>query len=75
MRNYENIQTLLLPTQKAINADVSCFMAWQRGEISTAKCLKLFREHNRQRDDISVSQDDFESWLYDIGYRRYDGSH
>lgn len=71
MKSYDNIQKLLLSSKNASILDQACFHAWERGEMSTAKCLKKFREHNRQDDRISVSLSDFESWLYSLGYRRY----
>lgn len=71
MKNYEHIQSLLMPTKKAADEDMVIFRAWERGDISTAKCLMKFRQHNKQNDSVAVSLSDFESWLYSLGYRRY----
>ena len=70
MRNFDNIQRLLLDSQKARVSDMTIFNAWARGDMSTAKCLKLFRQHNRQNDHIDISLEDFEAWMMSLGYRR-----
>ena len=70
MRNFEKIQSLLLDSQKAVANDQAVFNAWARGDMSTAKCLKLFRQHNRQNDRIDISLEDFEDWMTSLGYRR-----
>lgn len=70
MRNFEKIQSLLLDSQKATASDMAIFNAWARGDMSTAKCLKLFRQHNRQNDRIDISLEDFEAWMMSLGYRR-----
>ena len=70
MRSFDNIQRLLLGSQKAAANDQAVFNAWARGDMSTAKCLKLFRQHNRQNDRISISLEDFEAWMMSLGYRR-----
>ena len=70
MRNFEKIQSLLLGSQKAAANDQAVFNAWARGDMSTAKCLKLFRQHNRQNDRIDISLEDFEAWMMSLGYRR-----
>lgn len=70
MRNFEKIQSLLLDSQKATANDMTIFNAWARGDMSTAKCLKLFRQHNRQNDRIDISLEDFEAWMMSLGYRR-----
>ena len=70
MRNFEKIQSLLLDSQKAATNDMAIFNAWARGDMSTAKCLKLFRQHNKQNDRIDISLEDFEAWMMSLGYRR-----
>ena len=70
MRNFEKIQSLLLDSQKARVSDMTVFNAWAKGDISTAKCLKLFRQHNKQNDRIDISLEDFEAWMMSLGYRR-----
>ena len=70
MRNFEKIQSLLLDSQKARVSDMTIFNAWARGDMSTARCLKLFRQHNRQNDRIDISLEDFEAWMMSLGYRR-----
>ena len=70
MRNFEKLQRLLLGSQKARVSDMTIFNAWARGDMSTAKCLKLFRQHNRQNDRIDISLEDFEAWMKSLGYRR-----
>ena len=70
MRSFEKIQSLLLDSQKAVANDQAVFNAWARGDMSTAKCLKLFRQHNRQNDRIDISLEDFEAWMMSLGYRR-----
>lgn len=70
MRNFEKIQSLLLDSQKAAANDMTIFNAWARGDMSTAKCLKLFRQHNKQNDRIDISLEDFEAWMMSLGYRR-----
>ncbi|MBR2653482.1 MAG: hypothetical protein IKD59_02900 [Lachnospiraceae bacterium] len=70
MRNFEKIQRLLLDSQKARVSDMTIFNAWAKGDMSTAKCLKLFRQHNRQNDRIDISLEDFEAWMMSLGYRR-----
>lgn len=70
MRNFEKIQSLLLGSQKARVSDMTIFNAWAKGDMSTAKCLKLFRQHNRQNDRIDISLEDFEAWMMSLGYRR-----
>ena len=70
MRNFEKIQSLLLDSRKAVANDQAVFNAWARGDMSTAKCLKLFRQHNRQNDRIDISLEDFEAWMMSLGYRR-----
>ena len=70
MRNYEKIQSLLLDSQKAVANDMAIFNAWAGGDMSTAKCLKLFRQHNKQNDRIDISLEDFEAWMMSLGYRR-----
>lgn len=70
MRSFDNIQRLLLGSQKARVSDMTIFNAWARGDMSTAKCLKLFRQHNRQNDRIDISLEDFEAWMMSLGYRR-----
>lgn len=70
MRNFEKIQRLLLNSQKARVSDMTIFNAWAKGDMSTAKCLKLFRQHNKQNDRIDISLEDFEAWMMSLGYRR-----
>lgn len=70
MKNFEKIQSLLLDSQKARVSDMTIFNAWAKGDMSTAKCLKLFRQHNRQNDRIDISLEDFEAWMMSLGYRR-----
>ena len=70
MRNFEKIQSLLLDSQKARVSDMAIFNAWARGDMSTAKCLKLFRQHNKKNDRIDISLEDFEAWMMSLGYRR-----
>ena len=70
MRNFEKIQSLLLGSQKARVSDMTIFNAWAKGDMSTAKCLKLFRQHNKQNDRIDISLEDFEAWMMSLGYRR-----
>ena len=70
MRNFEKIQSLLLDSQKARVSDMTIFNAWAKGDMSTAKCLKLFRQHNKQNDRIDISLEDFEAWMMSLGYRR-----
>lgn len=70
MRSFDNIQRLLLGSQKAAANDMAIFNSWARGDMSTAKCLKLFRQHNRQNDRIDISLEDFEAWMMSLGYRR-----
>ena len=70
MRNFEKIQSLLLDSQKARVSDMTIFNAWARGDMSTAKCLKLFRQHNKQNDRVDISLEDFEAWMMSLGYRR-----
>ena len=70
MRNFEKIQRLLLDSQKARVSDMTIFNAWAKGDMSTAKCLKLFRQHNKQNDRIDISLEDFEAWMMSLGYRR-----
>ena len=70
MRNFEKIQSLLLDSQKAAANDMAIVNSWARGDMSTAKCLKLFRQHNRQNDRIDISLEDFEAWMMSLGYRR-----
>lgn len=70
MRNFEKIQSLLLDSQKAAANDMVIFNAWARGDMSTAKCLKLFRQHNKHDDRIDISLEDFEAWMMSLGYRR-----
>lgn len=70
MRNFENIQRLLLPTQDSAIKDQTTFRRWEEGAISTYGCLRAFKQHNRQIDvDISLSE--FEEWLMSLGYRRH----
>lgn len=70
MRNFEKIQSLLLNSQKARVSDMTIFNAWAKGDMSTAKCLKLFRQHNKKNDCIDISLEDFEAWMMSLGYRR-----
>ena len=70
MRNFEKIQSLLLNSQKARVSDMTIFNAWAKGDMSTAKCLKLFRQHNKKNDRIDISLEDFEAWMMSLGYRR-----
>lgn len=70
MRNFEKIQSLLLDSQKAAANDMAIFNSWARGDMSTAKCLKLFRQHNKKNDRIDISLEDFEAWMMSLGYRR-----
>ena len=70
MRNFEKIQSLLLDSQKARVSDMTVFNAWAKGDMSTLKCLKLFRQHNKKNDRIDISLEDFEAWMMSLGYRR-----
>lgn len=70
MKNFEKIQMLLLPTAKSAVDDSVSFHAWERGEISTASCIRRFRDHNMVRKDVDISQVDFELWLNSLGYIR-----
>lgn len=70
MRSFDNIQRLLLGSQKARVSDMTIFNAWAKGDMSTAKCLKLFRQHNKKNDRIDISLEDFEAWMISLGYRR-----
>ena len=70
MRNFEKIQRLLLDSQKARVSDMTIFNAWAKGDMSTSKCRKLFRQHNKQNDRIDISLEDFEAWMMSLGYRR-----
>lgn len=70
MKNFEKIQRILLPTEKSAHLDSAVFHAWERGEISTASCIRKFRENNEVRKDVDISQTEFEIWLNSIGFRR-----
>lgn len=70
MKNFEKIQKLLLSTKTAAGDDESTFLQWERGEISTASCIKRFRVHNMVDNSIDISQIEFETWLSSLGYRR-----
>jgi hypothetical protein len=74
MKNFEKIQKALLPTKSAAAADESTFLQWERGEISTAICLRRFRIHNMVDKDADISQIDLETWLESLGYRRRKGN-
>lgn len=65
---YENIQRILM--RKSEMEDKALFNAWERGEISTIRCLQRFRRNNRQSLDIDISPDDFSGWLRSLGYIR-----
>lgn len=65
---YENIQRILM--RKSEMEDKALFNAWERGEISTIRCLQRFRRNNRQSLDIDISLDDFSGWLRSLGYIR-----
>lgn len=67
-RRYENIQRILM--RKSEMVDKALFNAWERGEISTIRCLQRFRRNNRQSLDIDISLDDFSGWLRSLGYIR-----
>lgn len=65
---YENIQRILM--RKSEMEDKALFNAWERGEISTIRCLQRFRRNNRQSLDIDISLEDFSGWLRSLGYIR-----
>ena len=68
--SMNKIQMLLLAGANNVNRDTAIFHQWERGEITTAKCLKMFRQNNRQNDRVDISQEDFEKWLNSLGYIR-----
>lgn len=70
MRNFEKFQILLLKTDKSATQDSIIFYRWERGEISTASCISLFRKHNMVGDRYDISQTEFELWLNSLGYIR-----
>lgn len=67
-QKYENIQRILM--RKSDMEDKVLFKAWERGEISTVRCLQCFRRNNRQSPDIDISLEDFSGWLRSLGYIR-----
>ena len=67
-QKYENIQRILM--RKSEMEDKALFNAWERGEISTIRCLQRFRHNNRQSLDIDISLEDFSGWLRSLGYIR-----
>lgn len=69
MRNFENIQKLLLSTKDSAIKDQTTFRMWEEGVISTPRCLKAFKQHNRQID-VEIPLEEFEDWLMSLGYRR-----
>lgn len=68
--NFEKIQKALASTKQASTDDVTSFLEWERGDISTAYCIRRFRAHNMVNEDLDISQVDFELWLRSLGYRR-----
>lgn len=68
MKSFENIQRILM--RKSEMEDKALFNAWERGEISTVRCLQRFRRNNRQSLDIDISLDEFSQWLRSLGYIR-----
>ena len=70
MRNFEKLQMVLSKTDKSATQDSIIFYRWERGEISTASCLRRFREHNMVGDRYDISQIEFELWLNSLGYIR-----
>ena len=70
MRNFEKLQIVLSKTEKSATQDSIIFYRWERGEISTASCLRRFREHNMIGDRYDISQIEFELWLNSLGYIR-----
>ena len=70
MKNFRKFQSLLAATSKAAAEDSITFHAWERGEISTAVCIKRFRQHNFVRPDADISQIEMEQWLASLGYKR-----
>lgn len=68
MSNTEKIQSLLLSSAYA--EDKAIFMAWERGEISTAACLRRFKIHNNIDIHERINSIDFEYWLRSLGYIR-----
>lgn len=70
MKNFEKLQMVLLKTEKSATQDSIIFYRWERGEISTASCLRRFREHNMVGERYDISQTEFEQWLNSLGYIR-----
>ena len=52
--------------------DCTIFKCWEDRKISTRKTIELFKIKNSIRADISISHNEFKSFLNSLGYYRGD---
>lgn len=50
--------------------DCKIFKLWEDKKISTRRALELFRINNNVRPDISISHEQFKSFMNGLGYYR-----
>lgn len=67
---YKYIADMLCQTEMARTKDVKLFLAWERGEISTYKCMYEFLKNNKRSFIDYINSADFENWLNSLGYIR-----
>ena len=52
--------------------DCAIFNSWEDRKISTRKAIELFKINNSIRSDISITHNEFKSFLNSLGYYRGD---
>ena len=55
---------------RARHYDKATFNAWMYEQISTAECIRQFRQHNDITERMPILEEDFVEWLWSLGYRR-----
>lgn len=65
-----NISDMLIKSARA--RDVSLFLAWERGEISSYRCMLQFLKNNKRPQTDYITTYEFIRWLNSLGYRRSD---
>ena len=67
------IASLLKSGEATANRDKDLFSKWECGSITTSMCLEKFLSYNGLKDaNIPyISNINFESWLWSLGYRRH----
>ena len=60
----------LSSSASAASNDNRAFGLWEDGQITTARCIRLWKENNRIDKNLIVDENLFITWLKSIGWWR-----